>query len=220
MCFKILQEQPILHSIAEISNYITFLLGKGFHELAYYTWLQFQPQDELSRIRALYNPSFDAIPTGFPFDWVLREGSGVTTEIRPLPGDSEKKALFVEFTQGRAEFPGVSQITLLGPGTYELKGTLKGTIVGARGLVWRAICVSGTNLNQSELLRGDFPQWREFSVTFTVPDTGCRAQQIGLHLDARSASEKMITGSMWFDDLSLTRSPLVSPASVPEPSTP
>ena len=190
----------------EISRYITFLIGKGFYELAYYTWLQFQPPEQLARITALHNPGFDAPPSGFPFDWTLSEGSGVTLEIRPLPGESERKALFVEFTQGRADFRGVSQTTLLGPGTYELKGSLKGTVVGARGLVWRTICTDGATLGQSALLRGDFPQWRSFSFAFTVPETGCRAQQVRLELDARSASERLVTGSMWFDDLELRRS--------------
>lgn len=189
----------------EISQYITFLINRGFYELAYYTWLQYQPPEDLSLITPLYNSSFDANPTGFPFDWILREGRGVTSEIRPLPGDAEKKALFVEFTQGRAEFPGVTQLTLLGPGTYELKGALKGTVVGARGLVWQATCAGGARLGQSELLRGDFPQWRSFSFSFTVPASGCRAQQIMLSLDARSQSEKLVTGAMWFDELDLRR---------------
>jgi hypothetical protein len=42
-------------------------------------------------------------------------------------------------------------------------------------------------------------------VTFTVPQTGRRAQQVRLDLDAPSLSEKFIAGSMWFDDLDLRR---------------
>ena len=114
-------------------------------------------------------------------------------------------ALFVEFTQGRAEFPGVTQLTLLGPGTYELKGKYKGLLVGKRGLTWRISCAGKAVLAESDLLRGDIAQWRDFAVTFTVPATGCRAQQVRLDLDARSASEKMVSGSMWFDDLTMKR---------------
>ena len=58
---------------------------------------------------------------------------------------------------------------------------------------------------KADLLRGDIAQWRDFAVTFTVPATGCRAQHVRLDLDARSASEKMVSGSLWFDDLELKR---------------
>ena len=193
----------------ELSSYINFLVGKQFHELAYYTWLQFLPTEELAKITPLYNPSFEKPLSGLPFDWTLAQGSGSTSEIRPRPDrgndQGDEQALFVEFTQGRAEFPGVTQLTLLGPGTYELKGKYKGLLVGKRGLVWRISCAGKPPLAESELLRGDISQWRDFGVTFTVPTTGCRAQQVRLELDARSASEKLISGSMWFDDLELKR---------------
>jgi hypothetical protein len=204
----------------EISGYINFLISRKFHELAYYTWLQFLPAEELARLSPLYNRSFESTPSGLPFDWVLTQGSGVTTEIRPRSDKPQQHALFLQFGQGRSEFPGVTQLSVLGPGNYELKGKHKGTLIGPRGLIWRVSCVGAQPLAQSDLLRGDIQQWRDFTVYFSVPQTGCRAQQIGLHLDARSASEKMITGSMWFDELSLTRSPVVSPASVPQPPTP
>jgi hypothetical protein len=204
----------------EISGYINFLISKNFHELAYYTWLQFLPAEELARLSPLYNRSFESTPSGLPFDWVLTQGSGVTTEIRPRSDIADEHALFLQFGQGRSEFPGVRQLTLLGPGNYELKGKHKGTLIGPRGLIWRVTCSGAQPLAQSDLLRGDVPQWRDFTLSFNVPQTGCRAQQIGLHLDARSASEKMITGSMWFDDLSLTRSPVVSPAPMSRPATP
>ena len=54
-------------------------------------------------------------------------------------------------------------------------------------------------LAESDLLRGDDTPWRDLSLTFPVPATGCRAQQVRVDLDARSASEKMVSapsGSM------------------------
>ena len=52
------------------------------------------------------------------------------------------------------------------------------------------------------------------------PANRLSAQQLRLNLDARSALEKMITGSIWFDDLSLKRSAVASPASGSQPSSP
>jgi hypothetical protein len=195
-------------SRSEILSYIRFLMGRNFHELAYYTWLQFLPPAQLATLSPLNNGDFEDAPSGAPFDWTLGQGGGVTTEIRSLPGTPDNHALFVEFTQGRAEFPGVSQTILLGPGTYTLKGQFRGTMAGARGLVFRLACVGQGPLAQTDLLRGEMQKWREFSLDVTIPPNGCRAQTLSLVLDARSASEKLVTGAMWFDDLSLRRSTL------------
>jgi len=190
---------------SELSAYIGFLMGRKLHELAYYTWLQFLPRDELATLSPLYNPSFELAPSGLPFDWAVTPGSGVISEIRPRFDTSGEKALFVEFGLGRVEFPGVRQVTLLGPGTYELKGRYKGSLIGPRSLVWRVACAGAPPLVQTDLLRGDARKWREFTLSFTVPATGCRAQEVRLDLDARSASERLVSGSMWFDDLELRR---------------
>jgi len=42
---------------------------------------------------------------------------------------------------------------------------------------------------------------------FAVPDADCKAQQVRLALDARSASEQLITGSIWYDQLQIVRAP-------------
>jgi hypothetical protein len=204
----------------EISSYLAFLMSKNFPELAYYAWLQFLPPEKFARLSPLNNGGFDAQPSGAPFDWKLPEGSGFTSEIRQRPSQETGQALFVEFTQGRAEFAGVTQTTLLGPGTYTLSGQFIGTVVGTRGLVWRVTCLGKGPIAATDLLRGDDTKWRDFSLTVTVPPEGCRAQQIRLDLDARSASEKLVTGSMWFDDLALARGPAAEPRSGEGPPSP
>ena len=47
--------------------------------------------------------------------------------------------------------------------------------------------------------------WKEFDITFEVPATECHAQQVRLVHDARSESEKLVTGSMWYDELKISR---------------
>jgi hypothetical protein len=218
--FRALQSTALPASEREISSYLDFLMNNNFHELAYYSWLELLPRKKLLALSPLNNGGFEAQPSGVPFDWTLPQGSGFTAELRSSPDLEGGHSLFIGFMHGRAEFDGVKQTTLLGPGTYSLAGRFQGTLVGRRGLVWRVKCLGGGRLAQSELLSGEIPQWRDFSLTFTVPPEGCRAQQIRLDLDARSASEKLVTGSMWFDDLALTRGPTPEPRSGEWPPSP
>ena len=94
---------------------------------------------------------------------------------------------------------------MLPEGKYQLKGQYKGEIVGKRGMVWRVACADGERpLGESAMILGQAANWQTFGVDFSVP-SGCRAQTLRLELDARSASEQMVSGSIWFDELALTR---------------
>jgi hypothetical protein len=75
--------------------------------------------------------------------------------------------------------------------------------VSTRGLKWQILC--GENLiGESQPVLGTDQAWDEFVVPFTVP-ANCPLQTIKLVLDARSASETFVSGSIWYDDLSIAR---------------
>src|SRR5262249_9159910 len=91
-----LRTRSIPPKSCEIAPYVEFLVGRKLYDLAYYTWLQFLPVDELREAGLLFNGNFDVVPSGLPFDWVINQGSGVTVEIVPNPDGNGKHALLVD----------------------------------------------------------------------------------------------------------------------------
>jgi hypothetical protein len=192
---------------ADVTRYIEFLIGRKLYDLAYYTWLQFLPADELHNAGLLFNGRFDFAPSGVPFDWMITSGSGVTIDIVPKSDSKGLNALLVEFLYGRVDYKSVTQLVMLTPGTYEFKGEYKGELAGPRGLKWRIVCANEATagVGESSMIIGTTPAWKTVAFTFTVPDKDCRAQNVRLDLDARMASERLISGSMLFRDIQISR---------------
>ena len=198
----------------DIAPYINLLIARKFYSLAYYTWLQFLPPEQLRHAGLLYNGSFEARPSGLPFDWKITPGADVTIDIVPRRDRSDERALLVDFEYGRVDYHSVSELVMLAPGSYAFKGEYKGQLVGPRGMKWRIVCVDGTMTNggESPTITG-FKDWQTVAFTFAVPDKDCPAQFVRLDLDARMASEQFISGSILFDDLEISHA-----ASLPPPA--
>jgi hypothetical protein len=194
-------------SAAELRPYLGFLIAHGFNELAYYTWLQFLPPEQLSKAGRLFNGKFESPPSGLPFDWTFSEGSGVTIQIVERPDRDAGHALFMEFGPGRINEFGVEQHIMLTPGSYQFRGQHKLNVVSERGLVWRIMCAN-TLIGESSPINGKGSTWEDFAFSFTIPND-CPAQSIQLTLGARSTSEQFASGSAWFDDLQIEREPSV-----------
>jgi hypothetical protein len=189
---------------ADLRGYLSFLFQRKLYDLAYYTWLQFLPSEQLESAGFLFNGSFETLPSGLPFDWEIREGTGITLDIVPRPEAIDNHALFLEFGQGRVNFPGVFQTVMLPPGAYRFKGSFKGEVVGRRGMQWSVSCMDGAAIGESQMFLGSYLVWQDFEFAFMVPDSGCRPQSVRLGLAARSASEQLVSGSIWFDELSIS----------------
>jgi hypothetical protein len=190
----------------EIEPYLNFLISKDRVELAYNTWLQFLPKADLENIGLLTNASFEREPSGLPFDWRFGKGDNALAEIVSLGEGRANRVLHIVFTEGRVQFPEISQIFLLKPGRYYFQGQIRGTITGKRGLRWRLQCLSGARriLSETEMLMGQLQQWRSFRFEAEVPELEeCRGQVLRLLHDSRSASEQLVSGEVWFGDLRL-----------------
>jgi hypothetical protein len=196
---------------AEVRAYIKFLIEHEFYDLAYYTWLQFLPPEQLNKAGNLFNGDFEVVPTGLPFDWTFSTESGATIEIAERTDEEGGHALFLEFGVGRVEDLSVSQLVILPPGDYQFEGTYKADIVSQRGLQWRVVCKSSQVIGEGPMVIGAKSDWSDFKFSFTVPATSCPAQTVELGFNARSASEQFISGSVWFDDLKIARETTASP---------
>jgi hypothetical protein len=199
-----LKDTPAPPTAADCRAYIDFLISHGFYDLAYYTWLQFLPAEQLSHAGRLFNGRFESEPSGAPFDWRFTQGNGAATKIAARPDHGGDHALYMQFGPGRAEFPGVSELVMLPPGSYKLEGQYKMDLTSPRGLKWRVTCAKQTApLAESPLFKGRIPDWTGFGLAFSVPATNCPAQTVQLVSGARSASEQFMFGSAWYDDLAI-----------------
>jgi hypothetical protein len=200
-----LQDTQAPATTNEINAYQSFLFEHKLYGLAYYVWLQFLPPEKLESSGFLYNGDFEAKPSGSPFDWGAPAGENVIVDFVSKPGSAADHALLVEFGSGSVEFPGVSQSIVLPPGAYAFRGSLNGEVIGPRGVQWSISCVGGAKIGESEMILGSFQDWRAFEFSVVVPENGCSVQLLQLKLAARSPSEQLVSGAIWFDALSITR---------------
>jgi hypothetical protein len=193
-------------TIAEIKGYLNFLIQRKYFDLAYYAWLQFQPEEQLASVGLLSNGSFETRPSGLPFDWTLPISGTASVSIARRQDRPAQRALVVNFGQGRVELGGTSQILRLRPGDYQVAGEAQGDVVGRRSVRWRVTCLdSPAKVGQSDMFLGEMITWTAFSFAVNVPETGCTAQRLSLDLDARSPTERLVSGTIWFDELSIRR---------------
>jgi hypothetical protein len=190
---------------AEIKTYLRLLTDHKLYALAYYSWLQFLPADKLGKAGLIFDGDFEFPPSDLPYEWNIQSGAGAITEIAPKDDQPNEQALSIEFGSGRIDFHPVYQMLALKPGSYTLSGMFKGDIHGLRGLRWKIECLEPpATLAETEMFLGNFPRWTKFATTFDTPPD-CQAQMLELVLDARSASEKMVSGSAWFDHIAVER---------------
>jgi hypothetical protein len=192
-------------SSEEVQSYLALLLRAKLYDLAYYTWLMFLPEEQLSTTGLLANADFKFPLSGQPFDWAVKGGEGIRIGIDLEPDNSKKPALHLSFLGGRVGDHKVSQKLTLSAGKYRMSGRQKGDFVGSRGVRWQVSCLDNPNsppIALGPMLSGAM-RWAPFEFLIDVPAKGCPAQEVSLSLDARSASERVVSGHIWLDDLNI-----------------
>lgn len=192
---------------AEYAPYLRALVTRKLYANAYYTWLQSLSDAQLQSIGYVFNGGFEQQPSGSPFDWLITQGAGSSIEFVEGPEVFGTKALRVDLGHGRIEFGGIEQTLSLAPGQYRLVLKLRGNLAGRRGLRWQLTCrdIAADPLAETQMFLGVARTWQDVAVKFEVPQTGCDAQRLALGLAARSASEQLVTGQVWYDDVKIER---------------
>jgi hypothetical protein len=217
-----LKETPKPPTTDELRSYLSFLIQRGFFDLAYYTWLQFLSPQQLAMVGPLFNGSFEMQPSGLPFDWQLPIVGTASVSIARRPGNPSARALAVNFGHGRVELGPTSQLLRLRPGRYHVAGEVMGEVVGRRSVRWRVSCLGkqARHVGESEMFVGEIKDWTAFALVIDVPETDCAAQTLNLFLDARVPSERLISGTILFDEMSIRREPDIASEASPSPAPP
>ena len=192
----------------ELGRFLGHLLRQGQHQLAYNTWLQLLSPDALKAVGPVNNGDFETQPTGLAFDWTIARPRNAIVKIAADPQEDTNHALAVRFSGRRAANIQVGQTVLLVPGTYDIRGDIKGKIQGKRGMRWKLVCLAkkSTDIGQSDMLFAADGAWQPFTFRVEVPNDGsCPAQLLVLIHDARSASEELVNGTVLLDNIRIER---------------
>ncbi len=153
---------------------LTALVIRGEFERARSIWRRFNRIPEGGAPALLYDPRFENLPGGPPFDWELNATTNGYSGFAPGP------SLEVEY-YGRENADLASQLLTLSPGTYRLAFQVRrdGEATGGQ-LAWRVAC-HGSNSPLLDLRLAEIAEApRAQGASFTVPPANCNAQWIRL----------------------------------------
>ena len=195
--YESLQSAKVPVRPAIINQYSRYLFGKKFYDLSYAAWLQLLPDEELAKVKFLFNGDFSFPLSGALFNWNAENVGDASVAIETVTGDVNGNLLKINYGSDRESSLSLFQYVKIPPGKYSFVGQSKSDL-SASGLVnWRVRCVpDGPNLlGQSNTLGGTSPEWTKFKFEISVPDQGCELQLVQLFPDPHSHSGSFSGGT-------------------------
>ena len=180
-------------------------------EQAYQVWLNTLPRERLADVGYVFNGGFEHATSAAGFDWLPSRGgeraTGHAVEFASTRGAGGKRALRVSYGGKRQVVPSIVQLMALPPGRYELAGRARvDALNSVRGVQWVVRCASARSaplLGASERFLGSY-EWRDFTMDVAVP-SDCAGQALQLEPVGMHEGTTFLSGTVWFDDLSLAR---------------
>jgi hypothetical protein len=155
----------------------------------------------------LFNSGFEMEPTGSPLDWRIEPSDKFATVRDDSVFHSGKWSLRVEFNGAEnVTYSNLSQLAWVGPGRYRLRAWIRTdkitTNEGIRMEVNDAE-IAGRFAMQTDSISGT-SDWQVIEETFTVPSQTALLSVRLVRLPSRKFDNK-VSGSVWIDDMILTR---------------
>ena len=195
--------QPL--SADEMSAWVNRQIRDGHWEQAYIAWVSSLPTSQRSALGNVFDGDFAFPPSNGGFGWQMTTAAGADVRTAAMAYTGSGKILAIEFDGANMTFRNVSQLMVLSPGQYILRGRAKADVLDTgRGLQWVLTCAEGQQqiLASSPLLIGTQP-WRDFAVAFEVPSSLCGGQWLRLQMGAPDR----ISGHAAYSALSVERAP-------------
>lgn len=154
----------------------------------------------------VWNGSFDEDMKNDGFDWRVGivEGAKIKRDTDSLSGDY---SMMINFEgANNMNFRDLSQVIPVRDGSnYTIRLFVKtDAIVTSEDLQWQVYCLYTDGLDaRSDPIFGTH-DWKPFTISFTAPK-GCGAINLRLTQDKSNKINKIITGTLWVDDVSMER---------------
>lgn len=150
--------------------YIEDLIRNKDIERAFLAWQQFSSPQKLSGFSWPTDPNFKTVDAADPFGWKLHLK---TTE-------QQKNGLY-SFFSGKGRTRSALQILLLSPGNYTFTSRMSGHSKENGGLfTWKIICPTSKFEAGNIKIRDLQSTPKDYSFSFTVPETECSYQHLEL----------------------------------------
>lgn len=210
--FGALEQQHRL-SDAKIGRWLDRLMQEGRWGEAYSRWASVALEAG-GALPAVYDGGFEQPPSGIGFDWRMRDSAGVYIERERTRGASGEYAVRITFLHRRAPEIELAQTLLLAPGAYRLHFRSRAeSLHSDKGIEWAITCEgAAAPLAVSAPIEGS-SDWKPADIAFDVPADGCPAQRLGLRNPGAGGAGKIVSGTVWFDDVAIDPLPHRSPAS-------
>lgn len=179
----------------ELSTLLARLTDRRLFDQAYLNWLLFNPIEDLSKLRNVYDGDFDGWTAVYPFSWQFNGGiSGAIESAKSV--NRSGSALHINYDGVSAvTFP--AQMIMLTPGDYRLGFDYLTVNDEAAGrLFWQIVCVTNP---ASPLVKVQITptrgQWLRRETDLRVPPD-CPAQLLSLQ---PVRGDQRVLADAWFD---------------------
>ena len=185
-------------------RYMSIGLAERSPEMVCDGWLSVRPDEPCyNRLR---NAGFNKPLSNFGLGWLVTRGNG----FRISQPDDDRLA---EFGALRVDFDGTENLhfrnlrqwlLLQGQGRFLLRASWRGDNVSTRSGLFmeiRVLCPGGDQSFRTEERHGRW-DWVDFALSFDV-GVGCSLAQLALGRNRTDALDKLISGTVWLDNLSI-----------------